>query len=152
MFTLLRSLSFPSSHSAFTQPKSIISQNAILCSVASVQFSSVTSDSLQTHGLQHTRPPCPSPTPRVHSAAYSLPEATHILWDKFKSTAGNSNPAISYTIIAHLHLSLYNLEIPEYCISSMPITMNHICFCPLRFLCCSLINYDLTDPYLRHSS
>ena len=25
------------------------------------------SDSLQPHGLQHTRPPCPSPTPRVYS-------------------------------------------------------------------------------------
>ena len=24
------------------------------------------SDSLQPHGLQHTRPPCPSPTPGVH--------------------------------------------------------------------------------------
>ena len=27
---------------------------------------SVMSDSLRTHELQHTRPPCPSPTPRVH--------------------------------------------------------------------------------------
>ena len=34
----------------------------------SVQFSrSVVSDSLWLHGLQHTRPPCPSPTPRVCS-------------------------------------------------------------------------------------
>ena len=33
----------------------------------SVQFShTVMSDSLQPHELQHTRPPCPSPTPRVH--------------------------------------------------------------------------------------
>ena len=32
----------------------------------SVQFShSVMSDSLRPHGLQHTRPLCPSPTPRV---------------------------------------------------------------------------------------
>ena len=32
-----------------------------------VHFShSVMSDSLRTHGLQHTRPPCPSPTPRVY--------------------------------------------------------------------------------------
>ena len=31
---------------------------------SSVQFSrSVMSDSLQPHGLQHARPPCPSPTP-----------------------------------------------------------------------------------------
>ena len=34
----------------------------------SVQFShSVVSDSLWRHGLQHTRPPCLSPTPRVYS-------------------------------------------------------------------------------------
>ena len=32
------------------------------------QFSrSVVSDSLRPHELQHTRPPCPSPTPGVHS-------------------------------------------------------------------------------------
>ena len=36
--------------------------------VSSVQFSrSVVSDTLRPHGLQHTRPPCPSPTPRVYS-------------------------------------------------------------------------------------
>ena len=35
---------------------------------SSVQFShSVMSDSLQPHKLQHARPPCPSPTPGVHS-------------------------------------------------------------------------------------
>ena len=34
----------------------------------SVQFSrSVVSNSLQPHKLQHARPPCPSPSPRVHS-------------------------------------------------------------------------------------
>ena len=36
--------------------------------LSSVQFShSVVSDSSQPYGLQHTRPPCPSPTPGVHS-------------------------------------------------------------------------------------
>ena len=36
--------------------------------VYSVQFSrSVMSDSLRPHELQHARPPCPSPAPRVHS-------------------------------------------------------------------------------------
>ena len=35
---------------------------------SSVQFSgSVVSGSLRPHGLQHTRPPCPSPTPEVYS-------------------------------------------------------------------------------------
>ena len=34
------------------------------CCISSVQFSSsVVSDSLQPHGLQHARLPCPSPTP-----------------------------------------------------------------------------------------
>ena len=36
--------------------------------LSSVQFSrSVVSDSLQPHGLQHARPPCPSQAPRVCS-------------------------------------------------------------------------------------
>ena len=35
---------------------------------SSVQFShSVVSDSLRPHELQHAKPPCPSPTPGVHS-------------------------------------------------------------------------------------
>ena len=35
--------------------------------IYSVQFScSVVSNSLRPHGLQHARPPCPSPTPGVH--------------------------------------------------------------------------------------
>ena len=38
------------------------------CVCINVQFShSVMSDSLQPHGLQHARPPCSSPTPRVYS-------------------------------------------------------------------------------------
>ena len=36
--------------------------------ICSVQFShSVVSNTLQPHGSQHARPPCPSPTPRVYS-------------------------------------------------------------------------------------
>ena len=49
-----------------------------LLSVASVQFShSVVSDSLQTHELQHTRPPCPSPTPWVHPNPCPLNQWCH---------------------------------------------------------------------------
>ena len=45
-------------------PQSNREGNSHLCS--SVQFScSVMSDSLWPHGLQHTRLPCPSPTPRA---------------------------------------------------------------------------------------
>ena len=35
------------------------------------------SDSLRAHELQHARPPCPSPTPRVHSNSYPLSQWCH---------------------------------------------------------------------------
>ena len=39
----------------------------------SVQFShSVVSDSFRPHESQHTRPPCPSPTPGVYSNSWAL--------------------------------------------------------------------------------
>ena len=47
-------------------------------SISSVQFSrSVVSDSLRPHGLQHTRPPYPSPTPRVYSNSCPLSQWCH---------------------------------------------------------------------------
>ena len=46
--------------------------------VCSVQFScSVVSDSLRPHGLQHTRPPCPSPTPGVYPNLCPLSQWCH---------------------------------------------------------------------------
>ena len=42
------------------------------------QFShSVVSNSLRPHGLQHSRPPCPSPTPGVYSNACPLSQWCH---------------------------------------------------------------------------
>ena len=55
----------------------------------SVQFSqfccSVVSDSLRPHESQHARPPCPSPTPRVHPDSCSSSQWCH--------------PAISSTVV-----------------------------------------------------
>ena len=52
----------------------------------SVQFScSVVSDSLRSHGLQHARPPCPSPTPRAYSNSCALSRWCH--------------PTISFSVI-----------------------------------------------------
>ena len=43
-----------------------------------IQFSlSVVSDSLWSHASQHTRPPCPSPTPGVHSDSCPLSQWCH---------------------------------------------------------------------------
>ena len=38
---------------------------------------SVVSDSLRPHELQHARPPCPSPTPRVHSDSRPSSQCCH---------------------------------------------------------------------------
>ena len=46
--------------------------------LSSVQFiRSVESNSLQPHELQHTRPPCPSPTPGVHSDSHPSSQWCH---------------------------------------------------------------------------
>ena len=49
-----------------------------MLTLISVQFShSVVSDSLQPYGLQHTRPPCPLPTPGVYSNSCPLSRWCH---------------------------------------------------------------------------
>ena len=54
--------------------------------ISSVQFShSVVSDSLWPHESQHARPPCPSPTPRVHSDSPASSQWCH--------------PAISFSVV-----------------------------------------------------
>ena len=52
--------------------------NIVLTCNAPVQFSrSVVSNSLRLHGLQHTRPPCLSPSPRVYSNSCPLSQWCH---------------------------------------------------------------------------
>ena len=50
-----------------------------MASISSVQFSSVSQLclALQPHGLQHTRPPCPSPTFRVYSNSCPMSQWCH---------------------------------------------------------------------------
>ena len=53
---------------------------------ARIQFSlvySVVSDSLQPHGLQHARPPCPSPTPGIYSNSCLLSWWCHPIISSF---------------------------------------------------------------------
>ena len=50
----------------------------MFCLFCSVQFSrSVVSDSSRPNGLQHTRPPCPSPTPGAYSHSCPLSRWCH---------------------------------------------------------------------------
>ena len=62
----------PDNHNGvITHLESDILECEVKWAFSSVQFScSVVSDSLQPHGSQHTRPPCPSPTPGVHSDSH----------------------------------------------------------------------------------
>ena len=54
-------------------PWSVAHQAPQSSAISSIQLScSVMSDSLQPHGLQHTRLPCPSPTPRACSNSCPL--------------------------------------------------------------------------------
>ena len=49
-----------------------------VCACSKVQFScSVVSDYLRSHGLQHTRPPCPSPIPGAYSNSCPLRRWCH---------------------------------------------------------------------------
>ena len=55
---------------------------------SSIQFShSVMSDSLRPHESQHARPPCPSPTPRVHS------DSVHRVSDVIQQSHPLSSPS-----------------------------------------------------------
>ena len=62
----------------------VLNKWTFVCKVMSLLFNklcqfsrSVMSDSLQPHESQHTRPPCPSPTPGVHSNSRPLSQWCH---------------------------------------------------------------------------
>ena len=54
-----------------------VADNRVSSFLSSVQFSSVVADSWRLHGLQHTRPPCPSPTPGIYSNSCPLSQWCH---------------------------------------------------------------------------
>ena len=90
---------------------------SFLVTFSSVQFTwSVVSDSLQPHGQQHIRPPCPSPTSRVYLnpcplSQWSHPTISssvvpfssrpqlvlHIRWPKYWSFSVNISPFNEYS-------------------------------------------------------
>ena len=59
--------------------QSLLFRHLYIYCILSVQFGHlVISDSLRLHGLQHTRPPCPSPTPRACWNSYPLSQWCHL--------------------------------------------------------------------------
>ena len=96
------------------------------------QFSlSVMSNSLQPHEPQHTRPPCPSPTPEVHPnpcpssrwchtnisssvvprsiRVFSNESALHIKWPKYWSFSLSINPSKEYSWLISFKLDWFDL-------------------------------------------
>ena len=72
--------------------------NLVIDMKSSVQFSrSVASDSLRPHESQHTRPPCPSPTPRVHPNSCALSQWCH--------------PAISSSALSKTSLNIWKFMV-----------------------------------------
>ena len=76
----------------------------------SVQFScSVVSNSLQPHELQHARPPCPSPTPGVHSNSAikkNAFESVLMRWMKLEpivQSEVSQKEKHQYSILTHIH-------------------------------------------------
>ena len=62
----------------FFLPSSVYYSLSLIHQFSSVQFScSVVSDSLWPHGLQHARPPCPSPATRACSNSCPLSQWCH---------------------------------------------------------------------------
>ena len=67
------------------------------------------SDSLRPHELQHARPPCPSPTPRVHADSHSSFRAFYFCFLCFSPTVATSlpiNPGGIYCFLACIPLTL----------------------------------------------
>ena len=61
---------------------------------SSVQFScSVLSNSLRPHESQHARPPCPSPTPGVHSNSHPSSRWCHPVGDAIQPSHPLSSPS-----------------------------------------------------------
>ena len=67
---------------------------------------SVVSDSLRPHELQHARPPCPSPTPGVHSNSLQLKKRknicayahqVHFSWEELAFQRGAENNLKPFT-------------------------------------------------------
>jgi len=94
-----------------------VSYLRILCLIqfSSVQFSrSVVSDSLRPHESQHARPPCPSPTPGVHSDSLPLSQWCHPAISSSVvpfSSCPQSLPASVFSNESTLHMRW-----PKYCL------------------------------------
>ena len=89
----------------------------------SVQFSHlVVSDSLQPYGLPHTRPPCPSPTPRVYPNSCALSQWCHPTISSYRPLL--LPPSIFPSIRVFSDKSVLHIRWPKYWSFSFNISLS----------------------------
>ena len=96
---------------------------ALFLVISSLQFSRSVSDSLQPHELQHARPPCPSPTPRVHSDSTSIESvmsSSHLILCRPLLLL----PPISPSIRVFFNESTLHMRWPKYWSFSLSIILS----------------------------
>ena len=142
----------------------------------SVQFSpSVVSDSLWPHGLQHTRPPCPSPTPGVWNSGFvtdSVMPSNHVIlcrplllstsifpsirvfsneldlcirWPKYWSFSFNISPSSEYVGLISFGMAWLDLLAVQGTLKSL---LQHHSSKASIFQCLALFIVHISHPYM----
>jgi len=114
-----------------------------IISFSSVQFShSVMSGSLRPHESQHARPPCPSPTPGVHShtSIESVMPSSHLIL----CCPLLLLPPIPPSIRVFSNESTLRMKWPKYWSFSFSIIPSKEIPGPYMFLLCQLLSFDPT--------
>ena len=142
----------------------------------SVQLcSSVASDSLRPHGLQHTKPPCPSPTPRAYSNScplsccchptisssvvpfsscppilpsirvFSNESVPHIRWPKYWSFSFNISPSNEYSGLVSFRMDWLDLLAVQGTLKSL---LQHHSSKALILWCSAFFMVQLSHPYM----
>ena len=103
---------YPSS--IFISIQALFKSSLCLHVLSSVQFScSVLSDSLRPHGLQHARPPCPSPTPGDYPNSCPSSQWCHPTISSFV-VPFSSQPSIFLSIRVFSNESVLHIRWPTY--------------------------------------
>ena len=132
------------------------------------------SDSLLPHGLQHTRPPCPSPTPRVHANScplsqwchptissclpllllpsifpsirvFSSESVLHIRWPKYWSFSFSINPLNEYSGMISFRMDWLDLLAVQGILKSI---LQHHSSNASILRCSAFFTVQLSHPYM----
>ena len=137
----------------------------VFCWPDSVQLSrSVVSDSLRPHELQHTRPPCPSPTPGVHPnhlilrrplvllpsifpsiSVFSNESALRIRWPKYWSFSFRVNPSNEHPGLISFRMDWVDLLAVQWTLKSL---LQHHSSKASILRCSAFFTVQLSHPYM----